>query len=494
MIDMKTIQVPIPHVQPSALLYFRYGYIADRVLITNDAGEWSFLTQEQFQELLSGKIDSSHSLFVELQGKNFLRQDLDVEQLATKIRRKKHFLGNGPHLHPVIVTLRCNQSCRYCHASRTSMDRVDTDMTIETAKGVVDMALQSPSPYICFEYTGGEPTINLEVIKFMVEYAKEKNRYEKKTIDHSIVTNMTYMTEETAKYLIENNFWICTSLDGPEEIHNWNRTWQKGSSAFTDVLHWIKKINQMYIDQGKDPELYHVDALMTTSRKTLENWKELVDLYVSLGIRNIHIRPLNPFGFANKTWKIIGYSMDEYVAFYKNVFDYIIELNKQGVQIMEGTAATFLKKILTNSDPNFVDIRSPIGSGTGQLAYNYNGNIYPSDEGRMVAAMGDEYFLLGHVSTATYDAVANHPTVKSMAVASLLDTLPACSSCWNAPFCGVRPMHNYMHTKDLFGQRPNTLKCKEHMGIVKILFSYLLEDKDGAVEKIFKRWIVDRPR
>ena len=73
------------------------------------------------------------------------------------------------------------------------------------------------------------------------------------------------------------------------------------------------------------------------------------------------------------------------MEFYKNAFDYIIELNQQGIQIMEGTASTFLKKMLTPKDPNFVDIRSPIGSGTGQISYNYDGRVYPSDEGRMVA-------------------------------------------------------------------------------------------------------------
>ena len=66
-------------------------------------------------------------------------------------------------------------------------------------------------------------------------------------------------------------------------------------------MSWKVCLNQLYVDAGKDPELYHVDALMTTTRKSFDHWKELVDLYVSLGIRNIHIRPLNPFGFANKT-------------------------------------------------------------------------------------------------------------------------------------------------------------------------------------------------
>jgi uncharacterized protein len=491
---VKTLDLKLPSIAPEKLGYFRFGNIDENILITNDAGEWTFLSKEDFQTFLQGEITHEHDSFKQLQIMGVLREDLDTEELASKIRRKKHFLGQGPHLHIVITTLRCNQSCKYCHASRTSMDRVDTDMTIETAKGVVDLAMQSTSPYICFEYTGGEPTINLEVIKFMVEYAKEKNKYEKKVVEHSVVTNMTYMNEEIAQYLVDNDIWVCTSLDGPSEIHNWNRTWQKGSSAYENVLKWIKHFNNLYIAKGKDPELYHVDALMTTTKKTLNSWKELVDLYVELGIRNIHIRPLNPFGFANKTWKMIGYTMDEYMNFYEKVFQYILDLNHQGIQIMEGTASTFLKKILSPTDPNFVDIRSPIGSGTGQVAYNYDGKIYPSDEGRMVAAMGDDYFLLGEVGKTTYSDIIAHSTVKTLAISSLLDSLPRCHSCWNAPFCGVRPMHNYMNTKDLFGQRPNTLKCKEHMGISEMLFTYLRNDSDGSSEKIFRRWIIDRPR
>ena len=154
----------------------------------------------------------------------------------------------------------------------------------------------------------------------------------------------------------------------------------------------------------------------------------------------------------------------------------------------------FLKKILTPVDPNFVDLRSPIGSGTGQLAYNYNGKIYPSDEGRMVSAMGDEFFVLGEVGKTSYEELVNHPTVKTLAISSILDTLPSCSSCWNAPYCGVRPLHNYMNNKDLFAQRPLTLKCKENMKISELLFSRLLHDKDGTIEKIFNRWTLDRPR
>ena len=491
----RTLRLPRQALSEDKLGYFRWGRLRDdRMIVTTDAGEWEILSDAEFSQLLDGSLDAETALGRRLQEKGFFRQDLDAELLATRVRRRRRYLGQGPHLHIIITTLRCNQSCKYCHASRTDMDRVDTDMSLETAKGAVDLAMQSPSPYINFEFTGGEPTVNMDAVRFVIEYSREKNRYENKALDHSIVTNMTYMTEEIAEYLLANDVWVCTSLDGPEELHNWNRTWAKGGNAYQNVLDWIKYFNRRYVEMGRDPELYHVDALMTTTRKTLENWKELVDLYVSLGIRNIHIRPLNPFGFASKTWRVIGYTMEEYLEFYGKVLDYILELNRQGVQIMEGTAATFLKKMLTPDDPNFVDIRSPIGSGTGQIAYSYDGKIYPSDEGRMLAGMGDEICLIGKVGEISYEEMVNHPTNRALALASILDGLPMCSDCWNAPFCGVRPLHNYMNFGDLFAQRPRTPKCKEHMTLSRLLLNRLDQDADGQVNAAFRRWVIDRPR
>jgi uncharacterized protein len=476
------------------LSFFRWGRVAGKVLHTTDAGEWHFLDEKDHEDLLAGRIEEGHAQHDALRDKGFLRKGLDIDQLAKKVRRKKRFLGQGPHLHIVITTLRCNQSCKYCHASRTNMDRVDTDMSIETAKKVVDHAMQSPSPYINFEFQGGEPTVNMPVLKFIVEYSREKNKYEKKDLEHSCVTNMTYMTEENAEWLVDNDVLVCTSLDGPEELHNFNRTWRSGQNAYADVRKWIAHFNQRYIDKGRDPQLWHVDALMTTSRKTFDHWKEVVDLYVELGMHTIHLRPLNPYGFAVDTWERIGYSADEYLDFYARALDYIIDLNKNGTEIVEGTAATFLTKMLTPDDPNFVDIRSPCGAGIGQVAYNYDGKLFTCDEGRMTSAMGSDLFQIGTVGVTTFPDMIRHPTVRAMAVASLQDSLPGCDTCWNKPFCGVCPMHNYMMSGDIFGQRPNSPKCKEHYTIASLLFERLAHDEDGSIEKMFRRWILTRPR
>ncbi len=492
---MKKLTLQAPALAEERLGFFRYGHLAHQVLLTNDAGEWQFLSEADFTGLLDGSLGEDHAAWGELHAKGFLRHGIDLDALADKVRRKKSWLGMGPHLHMVVTTLRCNQGCRYCHASRTDMDRVDTDMSLATAKKVVDFVMSSPSPYLCFEYQGGEPTVNMDAIQFIVQMSRERNREEGKRLEHSLVSNLTRMDEDKARWLVDNDVLLCTSLDGPQDLHDWNRTWAgTKNSAYDSVLHWMQWFNQAYIDKGRDPNLWHVDALMTSTRRSLGRARELVDLYVGLGIKNIRVRPLNHYGFALGTWKSIGYDIEEYLAFYEEVLDYVIELNRQGVEIIEGTAAIFLQKMLTPDDPNFIDLRSPGGAGLGGLAYNYDGGIFPSDEARMVDAMGNDAFRIGTVGVDDYRSVSQHPTVKALAVASLQDTLPACHTCWNKPFCGVDPMHSYMTSGDLWGQRPASRKCKEYMTISRLLLERLAQDESGELEAIFRRWTVQRPR
>ena len=361
--SVRTISLDKLSIAPENLGFFRYGTVGGRILLTNDAGDWHFLSQKDFADFLAQKLPDDHPEKGELRAKGFLRDGMDVDSLAQRIGRKKRFVGAGPHLHILITTLRCNQTCKYCHASRTSMDRVDTDMTLESAKQAVDLAMQSTSPYINFEFTGGEPTVNMPAIKFVVDYAAEKNKQENRQLDFSVVTNMTFMTEENADWLMDNEVLVCTSLDGPAEVHNFNRAWTKGQNAYDSVVKWMDYFNEGYVARGKDARLWHVDALMTTTRKSFDYSQEIVDLYISRGIHTVHLRPLNPYGFALNTWEKIGYSAEEYLDFYARTLDYIIEKNREGVEIVEGTAATFLMKMLTPDDPNFVDIRSPCGAG-----------------------------------------------------------------------------------------------------------------------------------
>ena len=119
--------------------FFRFRRLGpDRTLITNLEGSWLILTDAEFSDFATGAIDGDSDLFGRLSERNFLRASYDEAKARSAIGARKRFLGYGPNLHVMVVTLRCNETCVYCHASRADMDAVDTDMSEETATKAVD--------------------------------------------------------------------------------------------------------------------------------------------------------------------------------------------------------------------------------------------------------------------------------------------------------------------------------------------------------------------
>lgn len=475
---------------PVRMVPFRYRTLGKNVLLTSHFGDWVFVTSAELQGLYRGELGPE--LEKRLADKNFLADRLDARALADRLRSRRRFLNSGPNLHILVVTLRCNETCVYCHASRADMDRVDTDMSKETAEKCVDMALRSTSPRITIEFQGGEPLANFPVVKHVIEYGIERNKAYGKELEFTMVSNLSLLDDEKLDFLVENKVQICTSIDGPEKLHNKQRV-LAGDNAYQRAAAGIRNVNQRYIDLGLDPVLYHVEALLTTTRGALDMPKEIVDTYVGLGCRSIFLRPVDPFGFAEKTRDKIEYERERYMRFYRSAVDYIIELNLQGKQVLERFAAIFLTKILTGDDPNFLDIRSPGGAGIGQLTYNYDGSIYTSDEGRMLRESGDDTFKIGHVDDARYRDLVLHDTVRALLLASNLDAQPDCVNCTYNPYCGTKPEHNYTTQGSIQGRMRESHICAVHKGIQDYLFEKLGEGDPKTLE-IFRRWTTVRER
>ncbi len=468
-----------PELAADSLGFFRWGRIAGKVLVTTDAGDWAFLSEAELDDLLGGRVIADHPRFEEFQRKGLLRDGLDLDALASRVAQRNRHVRRGPHLHVVTLTTR-----------GAAPGANGADMTPETAEQVVDLALRGPSPAMTFELQAhnGEPLLNFDVLRHLVECAQSRNtRTTGKALTFRALTNFTAMTEEAAEWLIANDVQVVTTLDGPASVHDWNRQWIRGS-AHADVVRWIDYFNRRYVEVGRDPQQWQVGALLNTTRRTLEAGREVVDEYVARGMRTIHLRPLDSSRFAPETWAAIGYTPQEYLAFYPRTLDYILELNQGGTRIVEGTASIFATKILTSDDPGIVDIQSPCGDGTGQIAHGADGRVFPCDEARLVDAMGDSIFALGDAGSLAIEDLVRHPTVRAIAAASLLDAQPMCADCWNKPFCGIRPVHNFVIQGDLFGQRLRCFECKDHMAVSTRLFELLADEGDAGAAGVLKRW------
>jgi His-Xaa-Ser system radical SAM maturase HxsB len=372
------------------------------------------------------------------------------------------------------------------------MDAVHTDMTPEIAEKAVDLALQTTSPSVTIEFQGGEPLVAFPILKHVVEYALKKNRAYGKQLEFTMVSNLALMDEEKLAFLVGNKVQICTSIDGPEALHTKQRVLVSGNSHRESVK-WIERINEAYAKLGLDPALYHVEALLTTTREALRYPREIVDTYVGLGCRAIFLRPVDPFGWADRTAKVVEYDRAAFLDFYRAAVERILEHDRAGEQVLERYASIFLTKILRDEDPNFLDIRSPSGSAIGALAYNYDGGVFTSDEGRMMHEMGDSSFRIGDVRTATYRGLMTHPTVRALVMASLREVQPDCVSCALVPYCGVQPEHSYRTQGSIFGRMRESTLCAVHKGIMDVLFEMLAGGDDATLE-ILRRWTTVRER
>ena len=469
-------------VNSTGLLRFRK--LGKKYLLANDLGDFIFLEEKEFKDFTQGKLKKNNTIYRKLDNKHFTSESWSCQDCqARMIQRYAHrheYLNQGSSLHIVVITLRCDHACVYCHASSKSMARKDLDMTKKTAKKVVDVIFQTISPDIIIEFQGGEPLANFEIVKFIADYALEKNKKAKKRLRFSLVSTLTLLDDKKLDWLHSRKIAICSSLDGPEKLHNKNRPMITGKNGYFLTVRGIKKLRNKYKDLH-----YRINALMTTTRYSLPFWKEIVDEYVKLGF-DIHLRPLNPFGMAKNLQKVIGYTAEEFVEFYKKALEYIIKLNIRGVNINERMATMIVQKVFTDDDPNFLDLRSPCGASIGQIAYHYNGDVYTCDEGRMIGQMGDQAFKIGNVYKNTYEEIVSSPITKSLCVASILEGLSGCSDCVYLPYCGVCPVFNYSEGKNIFPQTPNNFRCQINKGILDYLFRKF---EDAKSLKVFKKWI-----
>ena len=472
-----------PSEQAYRLLPFRFmRWSGDKVLVTNEVGEYQFLPTAVFDRLTRHRLSAEDEAYADLKSKHFLAEGdarLAVDLTATKVRTKRSFLTGFTRLHIFVTTLRCDHTCAYCQVSRVTENRTRFDMSIETADKALDWVFQSPAKELKIEFQGGEPTLNWAVIEHVVITAQQRGAADGRDVQFVIASNLSQISAAMLAFCRERAISLSTSLDGPRDLHNGNRP-RPGQDSYQRFATNLALAREAL---GRDK----VSALMTTTPASLDRVVEIVDEYLALGFDSIFLRPISPYGFATKTRLDRAYGAEHFLDFYRAGLDYIIELNRRGVPFVETYAQILLRKMLTPFPVGYVDLQSPAGAGIGVLVYNYDGDVYASDEGRMLAEMGDRSFRLGNLAQDGYRDVMGGDRVQALVDNSILECLPGCSSCAYAPYCGADPTFNWATQGDIVGHRPTSDFCARQMGIIRYLFERL-ESGDPFVARLLFAW------
>jgi uncharacterized protein len=469
-----------------SLLPFRFTLLAgDEYVLTNQSGEFVILDRQTLEALVYHELPVTGSVYNDLKSKHFLidsDSSVATDLLALKVRTKLQRLADFTGLHIFVVSLRCEHSCQYCQVSRRSDDKVAFDMSTETAKKALALVFRPPSHGIKIEFQGGEPLLNFPLIRYIVESAEAWNLREDRDLQFVITTNLALIDEEILEFSRDHNILISTSLDGPSDLHNANRP-RPGNDSYERTIEGISRVRNAL---GRD----RVSALMTTTKLSLGRVRDIIDEYVARGFRGIFLRPMSPYGFAIKTKSFRAYDVSEWLQFYFAGLDYILSLNRSGFAFTEFYAATILAKMLTPFEPGFVDLRSPAGIGIGAIVYNYDGDVYASDEGRMLAEMGDNTFRIGNVYRDRYEDIFLSEALLAPIEESFAASVPMCSDCAFEPFCGADPVFHHATQGDFVGRKPLSAFCKRNMSIFRRLIK--LMQNDDEVRQIFVKWANSR--
>lgn len=464
----------------------------NKVFIVNIVGEFLIINKLHFEMLVNEDFKFiPEDIKMQLLARHFIcgKEDLEFTEdlLAIKLRTKKDYLSDFTSLHMVVLTLRCNCMCSYCHASSKGLDEDNKryDMSIETAQKTVDMIFESPSNYIKIEFQGGEPLLNWPVLKYIVMYAEGKNKQKNKNLSFVICTNLLSIDEEKLLFIKKHNIDISTSCDGPQYYHDKNRKSLISASAyetFINNLHLCKKF------LGENA----VSALLTVTKGNLYNLREVVDEYRNLGFKNVFIRALNPYGYAVDNKESLFYDVKDFIEEYKKALRYIIELNLKGIYFEESYATLLLQRILTPFSTGFVDLQSPCGAGISGVVYYYNGDVYPADEARMLATRGNKKFLMGNVKQDSFYDIFYGKVIKELVYKSCVESLPGCANCAFNIYCGADPIRYYVESESIVGKRYNSGFCEKNKAMIDEMIRYLSEN-EMQVMRVFWSWINKTP-
>lgn len=472
------------------LPFFRVNRIpdADHVVVTNASGGFVVIPQKEFDAYANGSLDPVSDAYKKLQKKGFFKDDGYVERMAEEYRHRMGINFIGPTLHIVVMTKGCNHQCLYCHASAQYEEDPNNEngLALEwgTAEKIVDTIFQSPSPAFTIEFQGGEPLLNWATLKHLIEYAEKKNETLKKHVSYAIVSNLSLLTEELLAEMAEfPTLSIATSLDGPKEVHNFNRllvTKTEKLPSFQTLEEKIKMIRAFEMREKRS--LLH-GAMGVVTKKTLSYPRQLVDTYLELGFDYIFLKKLNSIGFAERTSNVLGYTFPDLKKFYLEYLGYLIELSEKGKFVKDGFVDTVLQKIFHPDQINFMDLRSPCGAGIGQIAYDYTGKIYTCDEGRMI---DDDVFLIGHAGDDLEKVVQNE-SVGMMMDASTVESLP-CDVCAYAPYCGVCPIESYQQHGNIYTNQVFDTHCAFFMFLFDYVFA-AFADKESREYAYIRQYV-----
>ena len=146
------------------------------------------------------------------------------------------------------VNTGCNLSCTYCYKEDLTTPAKGEKMDLATARKSIDLLLQEghKRDQLNVVFFGGEPLTNMPLIREVTAYAEQRCAEAGKTLDLSLTTNATLLTEPVIDFFDQHRFGLSISMDGPQAVHDARRKTVGGKGTYQVVAARSRKLLERY--------------------------------------------------------------------------------------------------------------------------------------------------------------------------------------------------------------------------------------------------------
>lgn len=370
-----------------------------------------------------------------------IRQLEEDEQLFTE-DIYENFIPQFKNRNPVVKALclhvahDCNLKCKYCFAQEGEYHGKRSLMNIEIGKKAIDFLINNSGKRKNLEvdFFGGEPLMNFEVVKEIVNYARQKEKQHNKNFRFTITTNGILLNDEIQKFINQNMHNVVLSLDGRKEINDMMRPKAGGQGSYDSIVSKFVKLAN-----SRNQTDYYVRG--TYTRNNLDFSNDVLHM-ADLGFKQISVEPV--VADENEDYSLREEDLPLLFEQYEILASEMLKRQK------EGKGFNFFHFMIDLSQgPCVVKRLSGCGSGSEYLAVTPEGDLYPCHQ-----FVGIEEFKMGTVDTGITENKMRE-LFQNCNVYSKED----CKNCWAKFYCsGGCAANAYQFHKDI--NKPYEIGCK----------------------------------
>ncbi len=176
-----------------------------------------------------------------------------------------------------VLTAACNLKCSYCYQN----ERKSPGMSWEVLRAAIDLVLDSQHRQVDLNFYGGEPLLELPLIRRAIGYA-ERNRSGGPRIRYGLTTNGTLMSPSVASFLARHQVRTQLSFDGvaAQELRG------KGTFAQLDrLLDYLREEHPWFLRRS-------LSVNMTLTPATVPELASGFRYFLGKGIKKIDVTPV----------------------------------------------------------------------------------------------------------------------------------------------------------------------------------------------------------